>query len=283
MKKSIISTIVFVIMVFALSSCSDKGVYKKATEALDAGNYEEAVSMFSEIVDYEDSADKLKEAQKQLMFKTYSSEIEMLEKNWWVANGGSDATLNYYQFQNGTVKIGRITFDGNGKHDAVVQEAAAYEIDDTKITTQTPSGDPLEISYTVENEKIVLDDGAYFSPDMIKEGLQGIWKYKYFDYNSTLKMYSRGEHNIQINGDIATYEYASLSAFDYSSYYYYGPYAGSYDLDIGSLKGKLEGKDIGNILFYNIINGKATMLYYNHVCETTDSLPGEDGYYHLIP
>lgn len=283
MKQRITALFLLAALLLSFAACGDKGTYQKAIQALDAGNYEEAISLFSEITDYEDSSEKLEQAKRAQMMITYKDQIQLLEANWWVSRAVSVNAMNYFEFKNGAATIGEVWFDGNGRHDSPAAENVPYTIDGEKITTQSPKGEVLEIPYSVSDGKITLDGGAYFSPEMVKEGIQGVWKYAYFDYNSTLKMYSRGEHNIEINGDHMTAESASLSAYDYDTYYYYGPYSGTYKVIIGGFEANLEGKNAGGEWFYNIADGEIIMMHYGNACERTDSLPGEDGYYHLLP
>lgn len=322
MIKKTVAGMLALIMLVMLCSCGKKGKYSEALSLFDAGQYAEAQVIFNELEDYEDSAEKsvecdyqmaltqlgekqydaaigifeklgdykesaakLEEAKHEQMMTTYSEEIALLEKDWWVTNGGTENSSDYYEFRNGTAKIWNVWFDGNGKHQGEAKENQPYTINETTINTQTPDGEPLEIAYTVSDGKIVLDDGAFFSPDMVKEGVQGFWKYKYFNYNPTFKLYERGEHNIKIDGDTMTYEYAAL-AVDYVSYNYFGPWTGPFQVNDGSLDGELAGDQYNksaNTWFFNIIDGKVAVFYYNHACERGDSLPGKNGYMDLIP
>ncbi len=277
-----VSALVLSLVLF-LCACGDKGIYKKADRALSEGNYQEAVSLFSRIPDYEDSAEKLRGAKKQLMLKTYGDEIALLEAGWWVTNGGSDETLDYYVFSGGDVKIGQILFDGNGRHETKTVESAPYEINSTEIVTRTPDGDPLKIPYTLKDGAIELDGGRYYTAGMIQEGLQGFWNYRYSDYIAAVGMQTSGEYNVRIDGDTITYEKACPSAFNNTEYFYYGPYSGTFQVDIGCLKGTADGETLENEWFYNVINGEIKLLHYANVTARGDGLPGEDGYYHLLP
>ncbi|MBQ6020011.1 MAG: hypothetical protein IJL26_07515 [Clostridia bacterium] len=118
---------------------------------------------------------------------------------------------------------------------------------------------------------------------MVEKGIQGFWKCRYKSKDKTFGLYSTYEHNVEINNGTMTYEHAATDFFDASSYNYFGPYTGSYTLTIGGFDAKLKDKyantkTAGSVFFYNIIDGKVKVLYFDHVCEIANELPGQYGY-----
>ena len=63
--------------------------------------------------------------------------------------------------------------------------------------------------------------------------------------------------------------------FDDGSYYYYGPYSGSFTLDEGSvLIDAMHGKEF----YFSCNEGKVQLYHYSHKMTAGSGLKGEDGY-----
>lgn len=76
MKKGWVGFVLLLSLAFILSGCSisAQGKYDSALELMEAGDYEEAVEIFAEIEDYEDSSDKISECRYELGKAAYESE-----------------------------------------------------------------------------------------------------------------------------------------------------------------------------------------------------------------
>jgi len=85
--------ILFVILSIGLS---EKLQYNNAVELLNSGNYSEAINAFTEVVDYEDSAEKIIEARYYLA-RTYffNSEYKNAYENFSMIRKYKDSEVNY--------------------------------------------------------------------------------------------------------------------------------------------------------------------------------------------
>lgn len=75
MKKAI-TLILTITLCLSLCACGKAGDYEAAVALMDAGNYEEAIVAFTELGDYEDSAQKLEECENIL---AYAEAIALFE------------------------------------------------------------------------------------------------------------------------------------------------------------------------------------------------------------
>lgn len=271
MRKKTLPILFFCITAFALAGCESSD-YKKAMSMYENGEYEEAAKIFTELGEYEDSAEMATKAEEQWILVTYADVFEALKEETWYFNGGSDTILNYLTFADKEATIGQVYFDGNGKHDNG-SNTCSYEVDDANITITMADTTELTIPYEMANNGIVLSQ-EYVASSEIKDGLMGYWKSSTSSYVLGANLVN--EQNIYIGENTLESEKASLAAGGQNGeYYYYGPYTGTYTLDIGSFETDMSH---GNEWFFNIIDGKVTLLHYDNVCTPTDCLPGENGY-----
>ena len=75
MKKAITMILAFTLCL-SLCACGKAGDYEAAVALMDAGNYEEAIAAFTELGDYEDSAQKLEECE---IILAYTEAITLYE------------------------------------------------------------------------------------------------------------------------------------------------------------------------------------------------------------
>ena len=148
--------------------------------------------------------------------------------------------------------------------------AYPYTLDDNTITVTLADGSPLEIPYTRSGDGVVLGEGSYMTPDDIVSGLQGFWT---LENNGSI-------HYVHIEGNTITSEKASAAANGASGdYYWYGGegYSASYQLNFGGFDTTMR---YGKEWFFNVIDGKATLIHYDKVCSPAEisELPGEKGY-----
>lgn len=205
--------------------------------------------------------------------KDYSEVKTALAEGTWYFNGGSDTVLNNISFSEEEATIGQVYYDGNGKHDNG-SAAYSYALDDENITVTMADENELKIPYTLDNGAVKLGSGDYYIIEEIDAGLQGYWKMRKSEV--LLGMKSENEKNIYINDGKVISEKASLAmGSDSGEYYYYGPYEGTYTLNFGGFDTDMSH---GNEWFFNIIDGKVTLLNYDTVCTPSDKLPGENGY-----
>lgn len=269
--RKILAMLLICILVFMLTGC-DSSDYKKAMSMYENGEYKEAAEIFAKLGDYEDSAEMAVKAEKQWALVTYADVFETLKQETWYFNGGSDTTLNYLTFTDEEATVGQVYFDGNGIHENG-SNACAYVVDDTSVTITMADGTEMAISYEKGDAGITLDK-EYVSFSDVKKGLMGYWKST--SKKTIIGILSVSEDNIYVGEDTLESESASLAyGGSNGEYYYYGPYKGTYTLGIGCFETEMKH---GDAWFFNIIDGKPTMLHYDKVCTPTDGFPRKDGY-----
>lgn len=248
--------------------------YNSASALLDEGDYEGAIAVFETIPDFKDAQEKIKSANKQLMIQKYGPVLEALEGKTWVFNGGSDTILNRISFTGEEAQISQVYYDGNGKHDNGTN-ACSFTVDDKNIVLAMADGSEMEIPYTMDGKEISLEKDKYFTMDQIEEGIQGYWKNR-SSFKDIFGKNSSSEQNIYFNdGKVSSENATQATGGAPGEYYYYGPYTGSYTLNFGGIDTEMSH---GSNWFYNIIDGKVTVLYYDKVCKPSDHFPGENGY-----
>lgn len=67
MKKRILAILLVGLSIFALTGCGEEEKYEKALEAYNSGDYDEAVTMFEELGDYEDAKVYLYDCQQAVI------------------------------------------------------------------------------------------------------------------------------------------------------------------------------------------------------------------------
>ncbi len=247
--------------------------YNSACALFDAGDYEGAIALFETIPDFKDSQDKIKSANKELMVQKYGPVLQALNGKTWLFNGGSDTILNKISFTDTEAEIAQVYYDGNGKHDNG-SNTCPFAIDDKNILITMTDGTEMEIPYTLDGDKISLEEGKYFTMEEIEAGIQGYWNLR--KTQNLLGKNAANEYNIYFNEGKVMSESAA-KAFDGApgEYYYFGPDEGKYTLNFGGFDTEMRH---GNNWFYNIIDGKVTILHYDSVCTPYDHFPGENGY-----
>ena len=276
MKK--ISLILVICLIFVCFTACDSKNYEKAVSLFNEGEYEEAEQLFLQLGDYENSAEMLASCQKELMYQKYESVFELLKDGEWYFNGGSNTSLKCLSFSKETAAITEITFDGNGKH-VGKPTYFKYIVDDKNITISLLEGSELAIPYTISQGNIKLGKNEYYQLDKIDELLQGYWRLRDDSSLSFLGINCMNEYNIYIQDGKIKYEHASEGInLPKGQYYYYGPYEASYSLNRGGLTVS-NASSFDFPFFFNIINGRVTLLYYDKVCSDGSGLPGEYGYH----
>ncbi len=268
MKKvlSLLLVAVFVLVMFTGCSKTD---YNEAVKLMESGDYEQAITLFTELGDYNDSQEKLVQAQKFLSVK------KALNEGTWFFEATSVNAVYCLQFADGSATISNPWFDGNGYHEGADTTQHTYKITDTEIKLINEDGTEKVIPYTFENDTLKLADD-YFTPEMVKEALQGHWSVRRSQY--LLGSLTVDEHHILFEDDKATYENASKARGYYDgTYYYYGPYTGTYEIGLGKFETDM---DHGDRWFFRIADGEVQLMYYGNACikADTNELPGEDGY-----
>ncbi len=245
--------------------------YQAADVLFQSGDYEGAIAIYETISAYQDASAKLVIAKQELMRKSYGDVIALLSKGKWFYSSGTTTVLNQLTFSDLTATIKKVSFDGNGRHDNV-PDTYAYTIDDNKIYIHIQSGRIKEIAYSVTGSEISFGRD-YLTEKQVDSDLQGHWT-----YTSQSLLGSWNEYHLLINGSKLKYEHAA-EAYGYrdGTYYYYGPYSGSYRLKFGGFDTAMTN---GSEWFWGIKDGKAVALHFDHVCSKTNGdLPGEDGYF----
>lgn len=245
--------------------------YQAAEALLVNGDREGAVTAFESIKGYKDSNAQVEKIKAELMYEKYGPVIELLKKNEWFLNGGSDTILQKIKFTDSKANVSRITFDGNGKHSGGAI-SYTYDISDQFITVAPGSSSEIILSYKVNGNTITLNNGACMAKDQVKQDLQGGWRYRDNSFGLT------HEYNVIISGNTIKFENANEGFnLGYGQYYYYGPFSGTFTVGDGSINSNMTH---GNEFFFNILNGKATLLHYHHAFtkKSMSKLPGLHGY-----
>lgn len=247
--------------------------YEAAKAVFDSGDYESAQKAFAELGDYENSAEYVTECDYNIMHQKYSAVLDALNGNTWFFNGGSDTILNGISFTEDEATIAQVYFDGNGKHDNG-SNTYSYVVDDKDIAITMADGSEMKIAYSLSGSSISLGNNEYYSLEEVDAGIQGYWSIRTSSTAFGMKMAT--EKNIYFNNGKVVMESASLANGSTSGeYYYYGPYEGSYTLNFGGLDTDMYH---GSDWFFNIVDGKVVVINFDHICEPTDKLPGENGY-----
>ena len=207
--------------------------------------------------------------------KGFENVISALNGNTWYFNGGSDTILNSISFSDTEATIAQVYYDGNGKHDNG-SNSMTYIVDDTAVHVTTADGGTLDIPYSLNGDTVALGENDFLTIEQIDEGLQGYWTCE------SKSSFGNSKFNIYIGDGIMISESASEAiGGSNGEYYYYGPsgdssYKGTYyKLEFGGFDTDMRK---GSNWFFNIIDGKPTVLHYDTVCTPSDGLPGENGY-----
>jgi len=314
MKRKAVLVISVLLMAALLTACGDGGKYKKAMSLYESGSYEEAAAIFAELGDYEDSAERLQDCQYQnasalrssgdlekalgifesllgykdadimaeevrhdIMLQTYGDVIALLQDETWFFNGGNDTTLNCLTFSDTAAVIQQVYFDGNGKYDNGSTENP-YVIDADNVVLTLASGEELSIPYTMSDGTVKLGSGDYFMQAEVQDGLQGFWMNR--GTSTLLGETCANERWIHFDGETVSMESASEAStyfYEPGSWFYYGPYEGTYTLNVGGIDTEMEH---GDTVFFNIIDGNVAVLWYDAVMTRSDAeaFPGENGY-----
>ena len=307
--KKISILLTAILMVLVLASCQG-GQYKKAMAHYDAGEYEKAIELFTKLGDYENSAEMLKDSKyllaikyyeakdfenakalfdelsdykdspeqlkntkRAIMFEEYKDVVSSIKKRFWYCNGGSDTTLGKLSFKGENAIIEKVYFDGNGKHNGDT-DTYTYSIDEKYITLMKGDSKWKDISYKISNGAVVLDETEFFTTSDINKGLQGYWSL--YDSEYVFGVNLKNKYTVYINeGTIMGEQAARL--INGNGVNYQGPYEGEYTLNFGGFNSNMK---MAYYLFFNIIDGKVTLLNYNkkyHPIQA-DRLPGRYGY-----
>jgi hypothetical protein len=265
MKKiSLVLIVVFILVMFTGCKKSD---YNEAIELMNNGNYEQAIVLLEELGDYEDAAAKLAEAQNK------NNIVKALNEGVWYFEADSVNAVNRLLFSDGKATITQAFFDGNGYHESSTVTNLTYKITDAEIVLVKEDLSEIKVAYTVDDNGVKLDD-AYFTPEMIEDGIQGYWKLRKSSF--LLGRLLTNEYNIYFNkGNVESESAAEARGYDDGSYYYYGPYEGTYTIDFGKFETNM---DHGDQWFFRIDEGEVQVMHYGDACTKSDKLPGEDGY-----
>lgn len=267
MKKVVSLVLVALMMLFVFSGCNSSD-YKEAVALMEQGNYKEAITLFEGLGDYKDSAAKKAEAEKILDI------IKALESGVWYFEAETKNSVNRLLFADGTAAVSLAYMDGNGRHESSDVTNYTYKITDAEIILIKDDLSETAISYTFKNDTLTLDKSKYFTPEMVDEGVQGYWTSK--SSQSVLGEWLTSEHNIYFNeGKVVSESATEAYGYNDGTYYYYGPYEGTYEIGFGNFETEIRH---GDDWFFRIEDGKVQILHYDNLCSESDGLPGEDGY-----
>jgi len=295
-KKSKLIVIIITIVVIIGAIAGTVGVikylnspsykYEKANKLEQEEKFEDALAIYKEIEEYENSKEKIKVLKRKVL--NLEGVANLINNKVLYYNGGDNTILCQITFTENEATIKKVKFSGNGQG-VLSTNVYNWDLDTEKIIVNNE----LNIGYKVENENIIFEagtyksenenitfeDGKYFTPEQVTEGIQGYWKLRKTTY--VLGRFITSEHNIYINGDKITAQDATEASYGYADYYYSDPEEKTYSLDIGNIKatngdGTISGTFMG--FNFNIIDNQIKVLHYDKVMEKTDSLPDVNSY-----
>lgn len=279
-------------------------IYCMAENSFHMGEYEAAISYYSQIENYKNADSMLEESKRLLKLQTDYTKASKLyeERKYEAAAALYDALGDYmdssvlyeecmyhqnpevydalhaeYWYSNGgsNAELARWSFDGMKATRETVYFDGNRKHDGTKKSfTFTVSKKAIhiegaeDIAYRVESGRLILSDTGFYTISEIEDAIQGYWKVtkSFLGYKS--------EHNLHISNGTMTYEHASESLYG-GDYFYYGPYQGNYKLNFGGFQSPMMHS---GDWFFNIIGGEPVVLNFDSVCVRTDRFPGEHGY-----
>lgn len=253
--------------------------YQKAEELFNQEKYEEALEIYETISEYRESETRIATANNKILYQKYGDVIDLLKEGAWFFSSGSVNVVNRLMFNSEYATVTPIFYDGNGHHNES-NLTFTYTMDDKEITLIDNSifanNSVYEtIPYSMQDGKIKLGDGDYFTPEEVDAGLQGYWDC----YNSTLVLnsFSTSEYIIQFDNGQMTYEDAAKAApgFGYE-YFYYGPYSGTYTVTKDGLTAQTGHNDWQ--FGFNIIDGEVVAMRCDDSCTPCSGFKGKDGY-----
>lgn len=246
--------------------------YGQASKLEQVEQFEEALAIYKEIEEYDDSKEKIKTLTRKILH--LDEVVKLIDEKVLYYNGGNDTTLCQITFTEQEATIVKVKFDGNGQQ-KLSTDVYNWDLDTEKIIVN----DELSIEYKVENGNITFEEGKYFTTEQVIKGIQGYWKLRSTTY--VLGKFITSEYNIYINGDKITAQSATEASYGDADYYYDKPEKKSYSLNIGEIKapnkdGTISGTFMG--FSFNIIDGQVKVLHYNKVMERAKSLPNVNSY-----
>ena len=271
--KKLVALLMVIVALLGLTGCDSRN-YEKAVGLYEEGQYAEAAEIFEELGDYEDSKERAKKARTQEMYQTYKDVFAALEAGVWFYEAESSNAVNVITFSKESASIHQIYYDGNGPH-TTADTLGAYTVDQKNINIVLADENSMTIPYTMDDKGLVLGKGEYFTAEQVEQGLQGYWGLKESDYNPLIGI-SQSETIYYFNKGKLKYESAS-KAYGYSdgTYYYYGPYTGTYAVDKTGLKVEI---DNAYQFGFVISEGKVVMNSCGDNMEVYSGFKGEDGY-----
>ncbi len=268
--KKILSFVFIAIMMFSFTGCKSDD-YDKACKLMNNANYEEAIDLFKDLGDYEDSKKKLNEC------KTCLEATELLDEGLWFF-GNTDIGMDVIKltFDGDSATVVPYYFDGNGRHERTTI-TTDYTLTSDTITMDLDSG-TLEIPYTINSDGIVLK-GDFYTPQQVSDLLRGVWS---LDKTTTvLGQGIRSLYYMSIANGIISYESATESSRPGYDYFYYGPYSASFEITENGLETSVHN---GSSFDFTIRNGKVVPIHYDDVFSYSDTLglPGESEYEYIF-
>lgn len=248
--------------------------YMYAELLVSAGSYEDAIKVYESLSSYRDSANKILEAEKQLMYITYADVFAALNGGVWFYESTSTNAVNVITFTQESANIKQIYYDGNGTH-VTSPNPCAYVVNDSKISVTLADMSKLEIPYSLNGSTVKLGSGEYFTAEQVDASLQGYWGLKTTDYNA-FTGFSSSEYIYYYNNGALKYESAT-TAYGYNdgTYYYYGPYTGTYQVNENGLVADARNNWQFGFL---IVDGQVVMCRCGKICSPYTGFKGQYGF-----
>ncbi|MBP3413595.1 MAG: zinc ribbon domain-containing protein [Clostridia bacterium] len=252
--------------------------YIQACQLVSASDFEGASVMFKEISDYKDSEEMAELCRIELLYLKYPEVFALiLDKEWYFSySDDSELTVRSIIFKKEFAIMQEAEIDGNGRHREQETENR-FNIDEDSINVKVNNDSVYRIPYVINDGKIILADGKFYTPEQVDAAIQGYWKAN-IDPNSIWGKSLGSAYCVHFNKGSYTMEHASEGVnLEKGYYYYYGPDSGKYKITLGCIE--MTNKPTGvNEWFFTIVDGKVALYHYTDRAFKTSRLPGRDGY-----
>ncbi len=217
------------------------------------------------------------------MHQAYKDVYAKLTSGVWFFEAKSSNAVNAVTFTEEKATLKQIYYDDNGPHSTEMD--FDYIVDDKEITILTNKSNnitnekEIKIQYDFSEDTFSLK-GDYLTSEQVEKGLEGYWGLReksHFSLTGDLTF----EYIYYFKNGNVKYESANEAyGRDDGTYYYYGPYKGTYAVTEKGLEVYVEDAEYGSLEFGFVISkGKVYMCRYGKIMSDKYSgFKGEDGF-----
>ena len=157
--KRFLALLICALMIISLASCA-KDTYKEANDLMANGSYEEALEQFNTILDYEDSAEKAAECEKNIAYNSAEKLFESgkYEEAMTAFEALADFKDSKQKYNESAYQIALAAFDKEDYRDAREKLTALSDY----IADNDEAKEKLRICSTKILKQYILDNGVEF-------------------------------------------------------------------------------------------------------------------------